>query len=459
MAKVIESETTGASRGTLRPVRLSNAPIQIVAIYLIVSLLIPWLLIISTDLWPIFYRYDNFRLAEAIAVFGAVGFACLLCHLRWANRRNLMIEDRQIAFVSSQKTRIVFLIATIIFAVIGVISGNSGWRYSDVSLSEQSSFALYFYTVIPEMVRLLLIFHAFIYRGEALIDKIERWLVTGALATSINGNATAFVAAFSFLMLQLNGRNYLFKQQIGLGGILRFVGLVAGLLLVLLLAYMIGEAVKRGDDLANILDWFSGTAQGSVWSPEIVVERASPSYVSLVNALPLTFETDRASWSNLMGVLNNFLFRMDALGITSFGIDRGSAESMMRHNYEWIDIFAASDREGTSPGLIPGFIYCFPPGLNVLMLCMYSCIVLTMLQRLCLCMSGPLSLTGKLVLSYMVLPLFESPVDILMIIDDGFISFMGLWWIGRLVRQVPVRLTVRPSLRKGLGSASLPAVL
>jgi len=33
----------------------------------------------------------------------------------------------------------------------------------------------------------------------------------------------------------------------------------------------------------------------------------------------------------------------------------------------------------------------------------------------------------------MTLPLFESPIDVLMVIDDGLISVAGLWWMSRLV--------------------------
>lgn len=204
----------------------------------------------------------------------------------------------------------------------------------------------------------------------------------------------------------------------------------------LFVAYVFGESVKRGEDIVNVFDWLTGTSQESVWSPQILIERTAPSYASLVNALPLTFDWDRPSFSILGDVLNNVLFRLDVLGVSDFGVERGHANSIMRLNYEWIDIFALNAREGTAPGLIPGFIFCFPPILNLVALGAYVFLILGMMQRVCLAMRGDLSIVGKLIFTYLSLPLFESPIDILMIIDDGFFFFVGMLLLGMMVRKV-----------------------
>lgn len=411
-----------------------DVPIQVVGIYLSFSLLIPCVMLLMAGLWPIYYRYEPFDLFSGIVCLGAVGIACLFRHLEWANEPQVVIKPRHVFGISSQRIRIGFLIAAVGLSIVNVFEGSASFRYSEVSLSEQGSFSLYFYTIIPATVKLLLIYHAFIHQGNDKRDKLERGLVTLALVLSINGNATAFVAVFSFLVLQLRAHQFLFRSQLNAALLLKMAGMVFVMLLFLFVAYAVGESIKRGETILNVFDWLTGTSQQSVWSPDILIERTAPSYASLVNALPLTFDWDRPSLANLIGVLNNVLFRLDTLGLTDFGVDRSNAISMMRFNYEWIDIFAQNAREGTSPGLIPGFIFCFPPILNVVALGAYVFLILGMIQRVYLAMRGELSWIGKLIFTYLSLPLFETPIDILMIIDDGFFFFVGIWMLGLMIR-------------------------
>jgi len=416
---------------------LTDTPIQVLAIYLFMSLLLPALILADTDLWPDFYRYEDFSIFEGMAVIGAIALACVLRHAQWTHRQ-VAIRQRAIFFYSSQKLRIAVLLVAI---VVGIVNfANSGFRYDDIGLSEKGSVSVYFFSLIPAFIKLLVIYHAFIYRGASAMDRLERALVTTALVASINGNATAFVAVFSFGVLHTNARAYLFRRTFGAASSLRLFALVgmgtvliAVVVTILAGAYVYGESVKREQSIDTVLSTLSYASL-----PEVAINRLSPAYVSLVNTLPLTFDFDRDSFSPLIGVWNTFLFRLQALEIVQFGIDRDSAISMMRHNVGFISSIALTEREGTAPGLIPGFLYCFPPILNVLMLGAYVFMALGILQRLCLCMNEELSFIGAFVLTYFTLPLFESPLDLLLIIDDGFIYIVGLWWMTHLVEQARV---------------------
>lgn len=425
-------------RGNLRWALRSDTPIQIVAIYIFCSLGLPWALLTLSGEWPLFYRKEDFALIPGILCFGTIIFACAFKHTQW-NKRPVLVEDQISSMIFSQKMRISILIAAIILSVINIAQGNSGFRYAGEGISETGGLSLYFYLVVPTTVRIFLIFHTFIYHNNGKIDKFERLLVTTALFCSINGNATAFMAVFSFIALQTNAKQYIFAAKFDVLTILRLTRLLSAISIFLFFAYLTGESIKRGENVLDVFDWVSGTSQGDVWSTDVIVNRAAPNYVSLVNALPLTLDWDRDSLGNFLGVINNFLYRLDALGLTNFGIDRGSAVSMMRFNYEWIDIFASNPREGTAPSLIPGFIFCFPPPINLIALFSYTLVVLATLQRLCLCIKKNLSILGKIILTYFTIPLFESPIDLLMVLDDGAIFFMGLWLIIRStrIRSVP----------------------
>jgi hypothetical protein len=430
-------------------VRLTDTPIQIVAIYLFMTLVLPAFLLAINDFWPVYYRYESFSVIEGIVVIGAIILACTLRHAQWAHAGEIAVRQRAIFIYSTQKLRIVGLLFAIVVAIINV--GNSGFRYDELGLSQRGSFSLYVYAVIPACVKLLLIYHAFVYRGTSPIDRLERALVTTALAVSINGNATAFVTVFSFLVLQTNAVEYLFRSKLAGASYLQHFAVVGvGMLLVGLVgmilggAYVYGESIKRDESMDMVLDSLAAT-----WTPDILIEIRSSNYASLVNTLPLTFDFKQDHFDNLGGVWNTLLFRLEALHILDSSVARESTMSIARLNFEFItQAFALNDREGTSPGLIPGFLYCFPPILNLLMLGAYVFMVLGILQRLCLCMKEELSFIGKFILTYFTLLVFESPIDFLVLIDDAFIFFVGLWWMSRLVE---VRPTFSTAWEAGLG--------
>ena len=426
-----------ASTAGWRFVRLSDTPIQVVAIYLFVTLALPAFLLSITDSWPDYYRFEEFSVANGSAVFGAIIVACALRHIQWARTGEMAVRPRTVFVYSMQQLRVLGLLAAIVVAIINF--GNSGFRYDDIGLSDRGSISLYVFSIIPACLKLLLIFHAFVYRGTSAMDRLERALITAAFAASINGTGTAFVTVFSFIVLQTPALAYLDKRTFSGASPLRIVFLlgVGALLtgvaaLILSGAYVYGESVKQEVPLDMVLAGFDST-----WTPNYLIERMAPQYASLVNTLPLTFDFDRDGLSNLIGVWNTFLFRLEALHLFDFGVDRSSTVPITRLNLDFISSIALTDREGTAPGLIPGFIYCFPPIVNVLMLGAYVFMVLGILQRLCLCMKEELSLAGKFILTFFTLPLFETPIDLLLIIDDGFIFFVGLWWMSRLVEVRP----------------------
>jgi len=429
-------------------VRLTDAPIQILGIYLFMSLVLPAvLLMIDQELWPPFYRYEDFSILEGIAVIGTVALACALRHLQWTHTSEVVVRHRAIFFYSMQKLRIVVLLVAIVVSIVNF--ANSGFRYDDIGLSEKGSFSLYVYALVPAFVKLLLIYHAFIYRGTSAMDRFERALVTAALAASINGNGAAFIAVFSFLVLQTNASAYLFKRTFGTASALRIVVLfsvgtvlIAMVSAVLAGAYVYGESVKRGEEVTSVFDTFLAFGEGYT---EVLFNRLVPAYASLANTLPLTFDFNQDSFGNLAGVWNTFLFRLQTLDIFQFGVGRESTAPISRLNVEFINRVAVTEREGTAPGLIPGFLYCFPPFLNVLMLGAYVFMVLGIFQRLCLCVIEEMSFFGKFILTYFALSLFETPVDLMLIIDDGFIFFVGLWWMSRLVDQVRVADPTSPT--------------
>ena len=419
-------------------VSLADSPIQILAIYLIMTLALPAFLLQISDVWPFYYRYENFSFLEGIVIFGAILLACVFRHVQWTRMAEVEVTPRTVFIYSNQNLRIAALLLAFFVAVINF--ANSGFRYDEFGLSERGSLSLYVYSTIPACVKLLLIYHVFIYRGTSAKDRLERALVTLAFVVSINGSGTAFVAVFSLIALQTNAGDYLFKSKIAGASYLRLAFLVAmGLALLALVtllligAFIYGESVKREVPVESVV--------GSLnvdWSWDYLIERSAPPYASLVNTLPLTFDFEQDCLSNLAGVWNTFLFRLEALGIASFDVARLSAKAITRLNLEYISSVNLSEREGTAPGLIPGFLYCFPPVLNVLMLGAYVYVTLGILQRLCLCMPEEMSFIGKFILAFFTLPLFESPVDFLIIIDDGFIFIVGLWWMGRLVKLHPV---------------------
>jgi len=134
---------------------------QIYALYLLIVIVTPAILLSVFDYWPIYYSevlIDPLRLIFVIILMIfplALDMAMVKPTLRI--RKN----------INPARSKL-FLIVMILISLFSIISGKSGWRYSDTPVSEIGGVWLYFFMIIPTLGKLLTLDILFFRRSAAI---------------------------------------------------------------------------------------------------------------------------------------------------------------------------------------------------------------------------------------------------------------------------------------------------
>ncbi len=417
------------------PLRLNPATKLLLA-YLVLAYVIPSALISIYGV-PEYYIEAIPRSAPTLVLILSLLAFLAIGNLR---RNNQTAHFERYTFRSpSSHLQTLALLALTIAAIYGYANGFSGFRYSDQGLAERGSPMAFAYAAVPTLLQCFLLVYAFYDRNATRLTvgaTFRRCLLAVGLLLSANGIVTMLVA--------MAGTTYLFFPQTmqrvlinrGAAGdgklgarMLRRASVITLLVILAVLAasgWVLGEATKRGE-LGSVVDLITGEGVAE-WFLLWAAERSSPSYISLMVALDrYALATD---WSvvreHFLAPLQSLAFRADYLFLHVFDVPRPDDGSIMRINYNLIETNPSNFRAGTSPGLIASFLYCFPFPLNFTVLIAYMLLLQRFLSRLVSALPGRLTLIGLVVFLHFMLPLFASPIDLLLIIDDGTIGVVAL---------------------------------
>lgn len=433
---------------------------KLILLYVIVAYIIPGLLVAISGMPDIYVDFPIDQLALCVLI------AALLAYLGLsglASSPTLADEPRYRFRFIAPRLQIALLIPLVAAAAYGFFGNLAGFRYSAEGLSERDSPLALAFALIPTVLDFLLLVYIFYdqqfskRRGPARFV-IKALLLAGFLLAE-NGIATMMMAAICavYVFFPRTFTNLLFRPSDNAGRprgarLLRTIGV--GLVICLLAcaggaAWILGEATKRGN-LDSVIALVTGAGVVKFflnWG----VSRTCPSYVSLVVALHhYALSTDvNVIRQHLMEPFQSFLFRANYLLLNAFDVARPVSGSIMRVNYLLISAIPSHGREGTSPGLIGGFLYSFPFPFNFAVLIGYLLVLQRFLNRLIAALPGRLTVAGWLIFLIFMLPLFVSPVDFLLIVDEGVIQVLLLL----LLRQVFIRRA--PGSARSLSCAPL----
>ena len=333
------------------------------------------------------------------------------------------------------------LLVLVVIAALGLAGGVSGFRYSETGLSDRGSPLTIAFALVPTILQFFLLVYLFydttLPPWSSWGQMVKKALLATGLLLSANGIATLLVATLGLLHLVSpeTTRNFLFRRtgasgERRPGGFYRGARMLSLALLFALLAagaWIAGEATKRGE-ISSVIDLILSDTFLQ-FTIEWLVLRLSPSYVSLVAALEhYTLAPEwRVIADHLMAPVGSFLFRLNFLVMNLFDVARPQEGSLARINYLLITANDfVRDREGTSPGLLPGFLYSFPFPLNFIVLIGYLLVLQQFATRMINGMGRQMTAIGWAVFLIFMLPMFASPIDFLLIIDDGLISALLL---------------------------------
>lgn len=348
-----------------------------------------------------------------------------------------IIHSANFVFLLRKKNILIYLlIVSVIIAASGAVFQLNGFRYSDTGISESPLLWLtILLALVPSFLQFFLM--VYIFYSSTGGGMVERLLLALGLLLSSNGIATLLIAmlAVMHLLFPQTLKRILFKEPIFFRKrnnhifheIIEALCFLLISVVLMAVAWIAGEGIKRGE-LSTVIDLVFSD-QLLPFAQEWIVLRVSPSYISLLAAL------DEYSLNTQWNVLEDhffapmgsFLFRLNTLSVNMLDFQRPLNGSIARVNYLLItDPEFVRDREGTSPGLVASFLYCFPFPLNFFVLTFYLFFLQRFSSRLIDGINRKMSFIGWCVFLIFMLPMFVSPVDFLLIIDDGAISALLL---------------------------------
>lgn len=416
----------------------NSISLQIICMYLILTYVLPGTIIELFDLWPKYYinsSIDPLSLSFLIII--------IIFSFMFIARESKVVRSNVSGCIKMPYLNPgLFVMACLSF--YSYYSGQSSWRYKETGLSEEGSFLVFIYALTPTIIQFILFIKIFMAEDNARISKLalrfQNFLIISAMFLSANGNYTMLFAAFStiYMLFKNRLRPIIFIQEkrpnssMTSGGLWLYKApslfvLISFIGPVFAAAWFFGEMTKRNispDELAagllndGLLDWVFSS----------LVERISPEYVSLIVSLnKFAFSTNpSAFFEYFVCPINTFFFRINLLFNQPFEIPRPDYGSIMRINYLMITENPINPREGTSPGLLAGFIFSLPFPANFITLGAYLVYIARILDCLSSAVNGRLTLVGKFVFLFFMRPLFQSPIDLMSILDEGSLYVIAL---------------------------------
>jgi hypothetical protein len=331
------------------------------------------------------------------------------------------------------KLIITVLVGVLTVASLGLDSGLSRWRYAEEGLSGSLNLMSLLFVLAPNVLELilfaLLFFH---YQLSSSRLRVLLLLLTVDLALTASGIGpmlgvllalTSAIAPNTMRRILLKPDHVTANTQ-KLRRLIWMLPLVGGLGV---LAYLVGDAVKRGVGLTEVLD----TLDASDVFLQYLVGRISVQWYSLVAALNQMVELGVGDpLRNLMAPVTNAGFRFSSLTGGWFGIERPLDGSLARINYGLINLYPFNDREGTTPGLIATFVLAFPIWLGPFALASYLWIYDKVQAGLRRRFAGRPTLFGELLLLYFTAVFFSSPVDFLLVFDPMLLTLVAWCYLG-----------------------------
>jgi hypothetical protein len=252
-------------------------------------------------------------------------------------------------------------------------------------------------------------------------------IVSLSYILSIMGSLDVLYIIISFL-IGIKQQQFLFVKNKNNVSIFQRIGKILLLVLLIFSVVFIGNANKTGSDEA--FEKFSDTNQSTQVYIN-TIRRISTWYISLMILGEKDLFDNERSYESLDGIISNTSGRLKTIiDKNAYTEDKKKVWSVNRMNYLQIFDMDTRERTGASPGLVASFFYIpfFP--FNFLFIVFYTIFILRYFNK-----GFQNNITYKfspllnIIILYFLIPMFESPVDLINFIGPTFIYtlfFFGL---------------------------------
>ena len=322
-----------------------------------------------------------------------------------------------------------FALMTLILAFYWASSGYNLYRYTDEGMSSNLSLMLLIGIVLGLIVKIY--FFKTIFIDEPSVNQLPNILLALSLVLMVSG-VFSVLFALAMLFYSLSPRHFLgfiftgeIKNENKSFTDLFFLMII--LFIFGFFSFLIGNAIKS-NSLASAVKVFVNIDYAETFYLYLI-ERISSSYYSFAYSLTSEFaEVAPSSFETLGYIISTFFYRLDLIMGGFLEIQRPEITSMMKINYIVLSEYAANEREGTSAGVLGSFSYIFALPLNIIFSAVFLLVIARFFNQINYRGKGKkVTFLGSFLLLYFILPIFESPFDLLLIIDDGFIYIASIF--------------------------------
>ena len=335
-------------------------------------------------------------------------------------------------------------IAIFIALTVGVLYSVSlaSFRYDDTGISSVG-WQLVLVILLKSVASIALMWLLVIFKSQNLnirfTDRISVWLMTLVLLYTVDGTGS-FLSAILFLIFAVTPKffiNIVFTKTntplLSAKAIWNLFFLPSLFITMIFLSLIIGEGIK-----ADKFSFDVGVVIFSIkWLAIRLVDGISSHYYALAQFFdPQTYRILEQYDYPLSYYLNAIEFRMSVL--LGGDVVRPEVQSLSRLNF-LVNSFKTSANEGTSPGVLASFLYILPLPLGLFVAFIYLRWVISLIDRFFDLPGFKLSIFGSIFVLQQFLFLYQSPLDLLLIVDNIPILFMFFWLFARMRTDTVLR--------------------
>lgn len=309
-----------------------------------------------------------------------------------------------LTIIITYRRQIIYL--TSIVGSLFLFDNLGNYRYDGMAISEKLTTTLALSIILKQFIYLytFLHFHFKTARKKKFLENNEQFLIVFCQIITLTGVTSAIMLTITLIIF------YIQLNRISIIKTLTIVGISP-------LIFLTGIYIKWSPESLN--DFIIGVRKIEL-RPYLLylTSRLSITYYSHMFLLDINYNIYNAI-QNIQIILESFMFRLNLILQSVWYIERPDIVSINQLNYQQLATFTTNRTSGTSPGILPSFIYIFGKFWGLIFSAFYLNIILNLQLK-----NASRIISYTLISIVMFQSMYKSPMQILLIIDANFIGFI-----------------------------------
>lgn len=387
-------------------------------------------------IYPV-YRIEPFTAQFFISLFGTYVLYLLLLKVRFPSFRSKLFSEISSTIGRKYlKCRLLFAILCIALGLYVSLNSLLGYRYGPSGLLDSGTFLIVILIICPLIITCDVFYHIFVIKHHKEYERSKYRLASFLISVSglllANGTATMLLALFVFIFMNFPRLRvkFLYKTSaVNFKLSFQWIASALVLLIVLLGAFHFGNRIKHAGSFFSSVN--SETSRTINIEHKIVslLGRVSSYYYSLLYTS--SKEMKSSDVPNIVIPFETGMYRLNALFNKPFILPKSTIQTFSRLNYLNLSLTKDHAREGTSAGIISSFDYVFDFPISILLCALFLKWCSGLIDILTKSSNKKLTWFGALFVFLFLEFIFQSPFDLLVLIDNGSLLALILYGMAK----------------------------